>query len=185
MGSLRVPSPELLLGRRTLIVGRMRSGKTRLTAEIVSAMLSLVGADEITLIDLAPDREGIGLTLRRYLGVEGLRYLRPSEVHAPRLEGRDAEDVLRLAKANEEVIRPLLLNFLNDPTDVLVVNDLTIYLHAGDLSIVLDCMSSSQTFLANAYYGRDFDDKGSGINERERRLVEEIMKGIDVILKLS
>ncbi|RDD53411.1 MAG: hypothetical protein BA066_04530 [Candidatus Korarchaeota archaeon NZ13-K] len=187
MGSLRIPSPELLLGKRTLIVGRVRSGKTRLTAEILRGFMGLVGAGEITVIDLAPERGGLGLSLRAYLGFpEGLRYLRPASVRAPRLEGRDAEEVLRLARENEEYIRPILLNFLENPTKILVMNDMTIYLHAGDLGLILECMGSVETFLGNAHYGRgDFDDKGSGLNERERLLIEELMRRVDVILKLS
>ncbi|MCS7103900.1 MAG: hypothetical protein NZ992_08505, partial [Candidatus Korarchaeum sp.] len=114
------------------------------------------------------------------------RYLRPEGLHAPRLEGRDSEEVLRLARINESIAKPLLLIFLQEPTRVLVMNDITIYLHSGDLSLILDCISSSETFLGNAYYGKgEFDDKGSGLNERERELVEELMRRADVILKLS
>ncbi|MEM1984371.1 MAG: hypothetical protein QXV05_06205 [Candidatus Korarchaeum sp.] len=186
MESLRIPSPELLLGKRTLIVGKVRSGKTMITAQILSGILSLVREEEVTVIDLAPEKADLGARLTRYLRLPGgCRYLRPEGLHAPRLEGRDSEEVLRLAELNERIIRPLLLNFLREPTEVLVINDLTIYLHAGELALLLDCVNSSRTFLGNAHYGRDFDDRGSGLNERERGLVEELMREADVIIKLS
>lgn len=186
MESLRVPSPELLMGKRTLIVGKVRSGKTRLTAQILNGMLSSVRGEDITVIDLAPEKGGLGAKLIDYIELpEGSRYLRPELVHAPRLEGRDSEEVLKLAELNESIIKPLLFIFLREPTKVLVINDLTIYLHAGDLGLLLDCINSSETFLGNAHYGRDFDDKGSGLNERERELVEELMRRVDVVLKLS
>lgn len=186
MASLRTPSPELLIGRKTLIVGKARSGKTRLTVQILRGILSLVEAEEVTVIDLAPEKAGLGARLTRYIELpEGSRYLRPELIRAPRLEGRDAEEVLELARINESIIKPLLMIFLREPTEVLVVNDLTIYLHAGDLGLVLDCIDSSGTFLGNAHYGRDFDDKGSGLNDRERKLVEELMRRADVLLKLN
>ncbi|MCS7103123.1 MAG: hypothetical protein NZ992_04480, partial [Candidatus Korarchaeum sp.] len=63
MESLRIPSPDLLIGRKTLIVGKIRSGKTKLTAQILSGILSLVKDEEVTVIDLAPEKEGLGRRL--------------------------------------------------------------------------------------------------------------------------
>ncbi len=171
---------ELLVGKKTLIIGGVRSGKTGLTAEILKSLIDLIGS--LTLMDFAPGRGGVGLPLSNYMSVEN--YERPEGLHAPRIEGRDAEEVLRLAKDNEEKIRPILISFLSRPTDALVINDLTIYLHSGDPDLLLKCINSSKTFIGNAYYGRDFDDKGSGLNERERALVEELMKRVDLVIKM-
>lgn len=187
MGSIRVPSPEFLLGKRTLIVGKTRSGKTKLTADLLKGMLNFVNPEEVTVIDLAPRKSGLGSPLTNYLELPSVvRLLRPEVLRAPRLEGRNAEEVFKLARSNEEAIRPLLFSFLSKPTEVLVMNDLTIYLHAGDPELLMECLRVSRTFLGNAYYGRgEFDDKGSGLNERERELVEELMKHADLIVKLS
>lgn len=185
MGSIRIPPTDLLLGKRTLIIGGVRSGKTKLTAEILRSMLNHVKS--ATVIDLAPKKGGVGAALTSYIELPSwVRSLSPDVLHAPRLEGRDSEEVLRLAKLNEEKIKPLLLSFLSNPTELLVLNDLTIYLHAGDLELLLNCIEACGTFLGNAYYGRgEFDDKGSGLNERERELVEELMRKADFIIKLS
>ncbi|GEM_PF-137370 len=172
---------ELLVGKRTLIIGGLRSGKTKLTAEIVRGLMGQIGS--LTLMDFAPGRGGVGLPLSNYMSVENCE--RPEGLHAPRIEGRNAEEVLRLARDNEEKIRPILISFLSRPTDALVINDLTIYLHSGDPDLLLKCIYSSKTFVGNAYYGKDFDDKGSGLNERERTLVEELMKAMDFVIKMD
>jgi hypothetical protein len=171
---------ELLIGKKTLIIGGIGSGKTRLTAEILRGLMDRMGS--LTLMDFAPGRGGVGLPLSSYINIGCVR---PEGLHAPRIEGRDAEEVLRLARDNEEKIRPILISFLSKPTDALVINDLTIYLHSGDPELLLKCIDSSRTFIGNAYYGKDFDDKGSGLNERERFLVEKLMKMMDLVIKMS
>ena len=175
-----------LLGRKVLIIGEVGAGKTRLTASLLEELLRLVGAAEVTVIDMAPPRfAGAGGRLRDYLSAEGLRYLEPERVVPPRLAGRTAEEVLAHARANYEALRPLVLAYLQRPTKVLVVNDLSIYLHAGPLEDVLSCARAAETFLANSYYGESLaNDKGSGVSERERRLVEELAKHMDLVLRV-
>ncbi|MEM2187563.1 MAG: hypothetical protein QW407_06520 [Thermofilaceae archaeon] len=177
---------EEILGRRVVIVGERGAGKTRLTARLLEQLASRLGPENITVIDMAPTTVPGVARLSAYTSiVQRLRYLAPPTVRAPRLEGRTASEVLRLAEANKVVIEPLLDTFLSDPTPALVVNDLTIYLHAGSLEKLLSCISSAQTFLANAYRGVTLaDDKGSGVTERERRLLEEVLRRVDIVVAL-
>ncbi len=161
----------------------MGSGKTRHTVEILYALLPREG---VTVIDMGPERKGVGLSLARYMNIpDQVRYLRPKSLRAPRLEGRDAKEVLRLARYNLEAIRPFLLTYLEKPTPVLVMNDLSIYLQAGPLEDILNCVRKSSTFLGNAYYGSTLaEDRGSGISRRERILVEELMREMDCVMFL-
>ncbi len=184
MGSPGRPSASRFLGKRTLIVGDVGSGKTRYTAEILSYLL--LSREGVTVIDMGPERRGIGLPLTRYVDIPNwVRYLRPKSLRAPRLEGKNADEVLRLAKHNLEVIRPFLLIYQEEPTSILVMNDLSIYLQAGPLEDILNCIRESSTFLGNAYYGSNLaEDKGSGISYRERVLVEELMRGMDYVILL-
>ncbi|MEM1641526.1 MAG: hypothetical protein QW448_02025 [Thermofilaceae archaeon] len=177
---------EEILGRRVVIVGERGAGKTRLTARLLEQLASRLGPENITVIDMAPTTVPGAARLSAYTSiVRRLRYLAPPTVRAPRLEGRTASEVLRLAEANRVVIEPLLDTFLSDPTPALVVNDLTIYLHAGSLEKLLSCISSAQTFLANAYRGVTLaDDKGSGVTERERKLLEEVLRRVDMVVAL-
>jgi len=184
LGLLGKPLANRLLGKRTLIVGDVGSGKTRYTAKILKSLL--LSREEVTVIDMGPEKRGVGLSLTRYVDIPSwVRYLRPKSLRAPRLEGRDANEVLRLAKYNSEVIRPFLLRYLEEPTPILVINDLSIYLQAGPIEDILDCIRASSTFLGNAYYGSSLaEDKGSEISDRERVLVEEFMREMDYVVFL-
>ena len=45
-----------LLGKRTLIIGEVGSGKTALTAKIVLDLIAMGLGNEITVIDMAPEK---------------------------------------------------------------------------------------------------------------------------------
>lgn len=155
----------------------MRRGKTLLLAKMLKALAAL-GAS-ITVLDFAPEKMGVGAKLARYMDVAGVRYL-TDVFRAPRLEGRDTGEELALARLNAERAVALIRQYLASPTPVLGINDLTIYLHAGDQALVDEAIRAADVFIATVYYGATLRDKGSGISERERRAVEELMRICDV-----
>lgn len=170
-----------ILGKRVLIVGERGRGKTLRTALLLRELLKVYKPEDVTIIDMAPTTLHPGSRLSGYIeGLGPLRYLSPRLVRAPRIEGRDAGEVLALAKLNAEAIDPLLDEYLSKPTALLVVNDLTIYLHAGSLEKAARCALTAETFLANAYRGSSLTalDKGSGLSERER---ETLSMFIDLV----
>ena len=162
-----------MAGYKLLIIGETGRGKTRLLASLVGLVRAL--GVPTTVIDLAPEKAGVGAKVARYIDVSGLVYL-TADFRAPRLEGKDAAEELALAKENAEKARSLFAKYLSSPTPFLAVNDLTIFLHAGDLEEALDLAESAKAFVATAYYGELLRDKGSGILERERRAVEELAR---------
>ena len=182
---MRLSGPNIA-SLKVLILGEVGAGKTKLTADLLRGLLEVYEAREITVIDMAPPRRGgVGGRLRSYLPEIQLRYLESREIIPPRLMGRTAEEVLAFAKANYEALRPLVYRFLEAPTKVLVINDLSIYLHAGPLDDILACIAKAETFLANSYYGRRLeDDKGSGLSARERSAVEALAKHMDLVIYL-
>lgn len=171
------------LGQRAsfkmLIVGEIGAGKTRLTKMLVETLASLGLSKEITVIDMAPAYKGVGLPLE----VSGVRVLRPEKLYAPRLMGRSCDEVWRYARLNETLTRPLLEKYLRDPTPILVINDLTIYLHAGDPSLLYRAVDTATLFIGNAYYGTRLRDE-CGLWEREKRLVEDLMARVDMVCRL-
>lgn len=175
-----------IIGKKVLIVGEVKRGKTRLTAKILDALVQKFEAKDITVIDMAPTTtKDIGASLSSYTNsVNKVKYLRPSFIRAPRLEGRTKEEVVALAEFNKNCIEPLIDHFLSNPTLVLIINDISIYLHRGDLSKIFQCMDKSSTFIANSYYGSFFNDKGSGISEVEIAKVEELARKADLIVRL-
>ncbi|MGQ9479576.1 MAG: helicase HerA domain-containing protein [Thermoproteota archaeon] len=173
-----IPGVEEIIGRRTVIYGEVGSGKTRLLQNLIVRLVEAGFSGKVTVIDTAPSRiNGVGGPISICPGV---RYLRPQVVFAPRLQSQSAEQVLRYVKINVERIRPLLVEYLRDPTPVLAINDLTIFLQGGDLEELLNVINHAETFIGTAYYGRSLDeDYGSGVSERERRLTLSLLKAVD------
>lgn len=176
-----------LVGKKTVIVGEAGAGKTKLLAEFLREFLRLFGRCKITVIDLAPEKiAGIGGPLNIHLDLSGFHYLRPGLVYAPRLMACNAEDVLRYAKHNAEQARKLFEIYLQGPTEVLAVNDLTIYLHAGEVEEIIDIARRANTFVATAYQGeRLSEDFGTGISMRERQKLEKFLEHVDNVIRLN
>lgn len=177
-----------VLGKKTLILGEAGSGKTRLAAELVEKLMALVNRDRITVIDFAPRRiSQLGGKLSDYVTVTGgVRYLTPNEVHTPRLTGISKEQVRQLARLNRKLMEPLLDRFVQCPSEVLVMNDITLYLHLGKLQRILECVRLAETFLGTAYYGsRLAKDFGAGISSRERRLTDELAAFMDQVVRIG
>lgn len=177
-----------ILGKKVLILGEAGSGKTKLAARLLQALMKLVGSEKITVIDLAPQRKGeIGGKITDYVNLANeIRYLSPKKVYTPRLTGSSPRQVLRYAELNKENMEPLLNRFIHNPTDVLILNDVTLYFHRGELETVLRCVSLAKTFLATAYYGskiaKDFE---TGITSRERLLTDRLADLMDLIFKID
>ena len=177
-----------ILGKKVLILGETGSGKTRQAAKLLAEFMTLVNPEKITIIDLAPQRTGeIGGKIADYLNIHGeVKYLSPKNVYTPRLAGKSPEQILRYAELNRKNMEPLLEKFVRNATDVLVLNDVTLYLHSGELENVLKCVKLANTVLVTAYYGSKLaNDLGTGISPRERKLTEKLASFMDLVIKIN
>ncbi|MGD8543620.1 MAG: hypothetical protein PVG48_00695 [Candidatus Bathyarchaeota archaeon] len=180
--------PTETIGKKVLILGEVGSGKTSLTAKAVQELMLFIEPKEITVIDMAPEAIGeIGGKLSKYLSLNNeLRCLSPAKVYAPRTMGITNKQVAEYAKRNKNSIEPLLDEFLKQPTKVLIINDITLYLHLGKLEKIINCIRSTETFLASAYYGvRLKEDYGAGISAREKQMVDKLATYMDHVVKLN
>ncbi|MFB0514540.1 MAG: hypothetical protein ACETVQ_03080 [Candidatus Bathyarchaeia archaeon] len=180
--------PTEIIGKKLLILGEVGSGKTSLTAEIVQKLMLFIEPKEITVIDMAPEAIGeIGGKLSKHLSLNSeLRYLSPAKVYAPRTMGVTNTQVVEYAKRNKNAMEQLLDEFLKKPTKVLIVNDITLYLHLGKLEKIINCIRLAETFLASAYCGVKLkEDYGAGISAREKQVVEKLATYMDHIVKLN
>ncbi len=169
------------LNRRSLILGDINAGKTLETLRIVSRWVKEGRAREITVLDLAPEAiDGIGGRLVLPEGFEG-RYLF-ADIVPPRLTGRDAAHIARLAASNAQAIAPLFEAVLEAPRPILVINDVTLYLHAGDYGRLASILGTADTVLVNAYCGKGFVDHP--ISRRERRLTKRLIHDCDLIIRM-
>ncbi|MCS7132258.1 MAG: hypothetical protein NZ918_00855 [Aigarchaeota archaeon] len=172
------------LGRKTLIVGEVGSGKTHLLSRFLDYLIERGYGDGVTLIEMAPVHGGVGAPVEKYSGnVWRIRYLRPTKVYAPRLMGRGPQEVLEYAERNRIELEPLLSRFEQEPTEILLINDLTIFLQAGEPERIIEVMELCETFAATAYEGEKLkDDKGSGIAQREKRALSLIKRHVDQVI---
>lgn len=125
---------EHYLNRQTMIVGDVNSGKTILTTLILEHFLTAGYGQQIAVLDLSPDPvQGIGGKLSLGSGTPAL-YL-TAHIIAPRLMGKDAAHTLRLANENARKIEALFEEFKRQRRKILFVNDATLYLQSGSLSL--------------------------------------------------
>ncbi len=188
---LRVYSLSSLIHRRTLILGDVSAGKTALTVRLLKDVLRTTNPNEITVVDMAPEK-----TVHREITIGGrmtdmikvpmpIRVLQPTKVNAPRYSARDKQDLIRQVEENRIVIEDALDAYLNEPTPILFINDLSLYFQSGRWEKVFEAMNKSETFVANTYYGKHLEnDLGTGVSAVERELVERIAKKVDIIIHL-
>ncbi len=170
------------LNKQTLILGDVRSGKTKLTRQILKAFIREGYDSDVVVLDLAPEAfQGIGGKLR-LPKVSPVRYLTAS-IHAPRLKAKDDAQMNRLAEENARMIENLFAKLEPERLSVVFVNDATLYLHAGDLSRFLSTIKPAATRIINAYSGVTFAD--SALTLREKKLVEKLCRLSDRVIQLT
>lgn len=181
-----------LLGKRALILGEVGSGKSRLTAKLLEEAISLGYSDRIAVIDLSPDirlpsGEVVGAPLTSYVAIgPPIKYMRPMGIRAPRLEGNSRDGVLMLAEENAKAIEAIFYEYLKGAREILFINDVSLYLHGGELGLLLSVISKANTSILNGYYGVRLEkDKGSGISKRERALMEDLASRMDLLIEMD
>lgn len=180
-GEGAVPTLEALWNRRVMILGEVKTGKTRLSAAWLAHLAAAGHGPRTAVLDLAPPaRGGVGGPLRPPEGA-GVLY-RAAAVVPPRLTAHDEAGAEGLAQANARVIEGLFADYLEAPRPILLVNDATLYLQAGDLGRFLEVLASAATCLVNAYYGRSFPEYA--LSRRERRLTDELAAACDAVVRL-
>ena len=168
------------LGRKTLIVGDVNSGKTLYSLEILNAFLES-GMSDIAVLDFAPASvSGIGGKMVPP-DSPGILYL-TADITAPRLTGRDEHEILNLARRNAHTIERLVNTYLDHFKDILFINDITLYLHTGDIEKILKVIGLSSTAVINAYYGSTLSNMP--LSAEERICVEHLMDCLDRVIRL-
>ena len=168
-------------GQRTLVIGDVNSGKTCLTESVLAAWTAQGRSRDIAVLDLAPQtRQSIGGRLALPRGFKG-DYQAPP-ITPPRLMAATEEEAEMLARTNAAAVDPLLRDPRFMDCAILVINDATLYLQAGDYDPFLKIIRSAATALINAYYGHSFPDYR--LSRRERRLTERLIQDCDRIIRL-
>jgi len=166
--------------KKTIIVGEVNTGKTAYLAEILTRFLE-EGETNLTVIDMAPENvKGIGGKMRTG-GTSSLRYY-TVQIVAPRLVGRTVDEVEILARENVRLIDGLFKEYLKNPSKVLFINDISLYLQAGDLDKLLSFLSATPTVIMNGYYGSILG--GGKLGSREPQKIKALQKRCDRVIKV-
>ena len=128
----------------------------------------------IAIVDMAPE---IPEKLAREKGLPGIGgKLTPPEGHdilylgghfePPRLSSKTEEEAIEKARQNRRIIEGLFCKINLQSRDILLVNDVSIYLQAGTADNLTRWLERAATVIANGYWGKRL---GEGtLTEQER-----------------
>ena len=165
---------ETYLNTRTLILGDVNTGKTTLTGDILSALCLQGVGRRMAVVDMAPT---IPETLARQKGLPGaggrLRYPDGQSIlylsghfEAPRLSSATEAEAMEKAQRNRESINDLFHKLDSSFRDILLINDISMYLQSGSAHELIFWIDRAATVIANGYWGEKL---GSGVlTQRER-----------------
>ncbi len=174
------------IGKWTLIVGEVNTGKTTLSAKILESLCAHGLASRIAVVDLAPEIPEDLATGKKVKGAGG-KLIPPSMTEViylsarlvpPRLSSAsEEEEALAKAAENARKIDRLFRDFNGFDRDILFVNDVSVYLHAARAEKLIGQMSKASTLVANGYYGRKLG--GGAISEAERREMDVLIETVE------
>jgi len=168
-------------GQRTLIIGDVNTGKTRLTENVLARWTAQNRSQKIAVLDLAPEtQESIGGRIHLPAGFQGM--VLATTIVPPRLRGRDEDEADTLAQANAAAIEKLLRDARLANCPVLVINDVTLYLQAGQYDRLWAVIQPVETVLINAYFGHSFPDYH--LSRQERLLTDRLILDCDRVIRM-
>jgi hypothetical protein len=183
-----------LLNQHTLIIGEAGTGKTLFTAFFLAKLLEqrTYPLQSITILDFGPpkvliDNKWIGGRIEDYIALLSPEFPKINailqqivvlpengrlKVRAPRISSHSMDEIFQLCLENYQITSRALLYYLNEPTPVLIINDVSIYLHLGGIHLLLAAIKKSKTALINGYAGNILlNDHESGISARESSIM--------------
>ncbi|HEY0087947.1 MAG TPA: hypothetical protein VGB37_03835 [Candidatus Lokiarchaeia archaeon] len=180
------------VGNHTLLYGENNTKKSYYTAKFVQFLIETkkVSPISISILDFAPksqiiDNKSIGGKLEDYY--ENITiccyYKVKGEIIPPRLNATNQEELYSYACHNYKLTLELLKNYNKNTTPVLIINDISIYLHLGNKNYLIETIDQSETFFGNAYYGKSINKSFTKLfSLKERVSIEYLIKKVDFAL---
>jgi len=178
-----------LKGLHTLIYGETNTGKTFYTAKFVQYLLEIkkIKPKDISILDFAPkltyfNNLKIGGRIQDYYenSVKCNNINFKGEIIPPRLNAKNKNELDNFLCQNFNKIFKIIENYNGNPTPVLIINDISLFLHLGSNKYLINTINRSDTFFGNSYYGSSISSKFSKlISVREKRKVEFLIKNVE------
>ncbi len=177
------------ISHRTLLYGETDTKKTFYTAKFIQFLIETknVNPKQISILDFAPKLKviknlKIGGKIEEFnkisLTCNNITF--EGEIIPPRVNAQNKAELYENACKNFQKTEKVLKTFNKNPTSILIINDISIYLHIGSLKSLLESINKSDTFFGNTYYGTSIkSDYSTLFNLREKRLVEYLIKKIE------
>jgi len=177
------------IGHHTLLYGETNTKKTYYTAKFIQFLIESKYFDlkDISILDFAPPHSiinniKIGGKIKDFyknsVKCNNLHF--KGEIIPPRLNARNIKDLYENACKNYRKTFKILKSFNDNPTSILIINDISIYLHVGNKKLLIDSIQKANTFFGNSYYGSSIKtDFTTLVSLREKRLVEYLVKKIE------
>ncbi len=189
MKFLKIENFNDFLGRYTLLYGETDTKKTLITSEFVKFLLEIKKIDpkEISILDFAPNLKiiknlKIGGKIADYYDAafkcNNITF--EGEIFPPRLNSGNRKELYEYACQNYKKTSKILEIYRENHTKILIINDISIYLHLGSKKYLFDTIKKSKTFFGNSYYGSSIkQDFAKLFSLREQKKVNYIRKHIE------
>lgn len=176
------------IGQYTLLYGEANTGKTLITAKFIDFLLEthFFNPKEISILDFAP----------KFLEIDGIKiggrildYSKKSiicnyiscneDIIPPRLNSNNKQELFQNICHNYKISIQMLESYYKQQTKVLIMNDISIFLHLGDKNVLLKAINNSDTFFGNAYYGIKIEKSFSTLlSLKEKKRVEFLINHV-------
>jgi hypothetical protein len=177
------------VGHRTLLYGEINTGKTFYTAKFVQYLLEIkiINPKDISILDFAPKLAyfknlKIGGRIQDYyensVKCNNIKFI--GEIIPPRLNAKNKNEMYSNICHNFNKIYEIIEIYNHSPTPVLIINDISLYLHLGSNKYLINTINKSDTFFGNSYYGSSISSIFSRlISIKEKRKVEFLIKNVE------
>jgi hypothetical protein len=172
--------PGECLGRKLLILGDVNTGKTTLTRRILDDFCGRGLGPRVAVLDLAPHiseqlaaqrgLRGVGGHLEAPLD-SGALTIR-EELEPPRLSSASEAEAMGKAARNKALIDAAWQRAGAGTRDILVANDISMYLQAGSADELVSRFAAADTVIANGYFGERLG--GGELTRHERAQMERL-----------
>ncbi len=180
---------EEVIGHKIFLYGETNTKKTYYTAKFVQFLIESKHLDpkEISILDFAPPQSTIKLIK---IGGKIKDFYKNSdkcnnlffegEIIPPRLKAKNLTELYENACKNFKKTYKILALYNDNPTSILIINDISIYLHIGNKKLLLESIKKANTFFGNSYNGSSIkSDFTTLFSRREKRLVEYLAEKME------